>query len=460
MSSHRDFVVQKSALPAKRPDRQPLVLDDEDDDNDRRSDSHETPKKKRKRASAKEKKPKEPRRTVVQRTMAEMRASFAVSGTTSTATTKHPVEQKRDKDDAGESDSTIDLTKDSTSKPVAQSSSSTATTASTSKPDGSRPAINEWPGVVLMARNTSIHSVTCVDPGTRNFALCRVEFCPKIRITHIRVLDLHELARDYERDHPSTKIIDIGSPPTIDAQLFALQAYINAEISLPNGCFNSSMVIVEEQSFDRTMARVEASILAVVNTKMTPIRLNESNTIPRGQVISSRSVKTCYRPLFPDLPPEALAAASEKSIAGRRPFGMGDVHGNRGAERQRQENKRNAIKYGRLMLPQSQIEAVVPAANLTDTDAIRLLRAKSDDLYDTLFMATYFASSYLFFYNKVNQGFTAQETFNSIEAPPQRPHNCWQELFEFCSAIGTPLANMQKLMDVLFASKAKITVTK
>ena len=451
MSSHTDFVVKKRLKKRSAPplSLQPeLVLaDDADDDN---APLHPPPQERpaKKPKKAKPKKAKVARSTVRQRTMNELRASFgtAVSSSTTTASTKTTVKQKSNNDDDGSSDSTIDLTNDLPETTPTTISDAAAVPTATAPTNRAR--VNEWPGVVTMARNTGISSVTTVDPGTRNFAITRLEFLPKMRVTHLRVLDLHELCSDYEDSHPTTKLGDEGTAYTIDALLYVLGEYIRQEISKPNGCFNSSFVIVEEQSFDRNMARVESCVVSVVNSAFGGrFHVNGANNVPRGQIVSSRSVKSCYRLLFPDLPPEAAASAASTS---RRAFGMGDVHGNRIAERQRLENKKNAIKYGKLILAQSRIEDVVPAANLTDRDRKRLLRAKCDDIYDTLFLATYFASSYLFWYNKAKVRTDIEQiTFNAIEAPPQRPHNCWQELFELCAAIGTPQANVQELLDVL-----------
>jgi hypothetical protein len=127
---------------------------------------------------------------------------------------------------------------------------------------------------------------------------------------------------------------------------------------------------------------------------------------------------------------------------------MGDVRGNSAAEEQRLFNKKNAIKHGRLILEQRLFKDVVPAANLTAEDRERVRTAKCDDLYDCLFMALYFGSCYLFHYNKMKT-FSNDEKFVVTAAPPQRPHNCYEELFEVCAAIGTPAHFMQSLVNKL-----------
>ena len=414
---------------------------------------------KRKRSGSVSKSLQKRRSAVAERTMEDIRSSFNVSQkrvavaptSTSTARTgdsKAKVEQKSapinlvDDDDYGDTSSIIDLTQ--VNKPVV-----TEKKKSSKKTKEPRVSVNDWPGLVEMAAATGIHSVTCVDPGTRNFALARVEFHPRIRVTHVRVLDFDVLAHYYEAKY-KVKLKREGAKFTIDAHLVVLQNYIECDIQQENGCFNSSMVLVEEQSMSRDMARVEACVHATVNSMTNAFRLNKANRIPRCQVVSAKSVKSCYRPLFPDL---ADVDDDEEQRLKKKPrakprFGMGDVHGNSAAEQQRLFNKKNAIKYGRLMLAQSRIKDVVPADNLTADDRERVLKAKCDDLYDCLFMALYFGSCYLFHYYKMKT-YSDDEQFVVTAAPPQRPHNCYEEIFELCAAISTPVDCMQDLVDKL-----------
>lgn len=441
MSRHTDFVVESSA------------------DQKTEASSSTTKKKLVRRGS------------IVQRTMEDMRRSFATNGSTSivstttasTASTKPSDDQKpktaraveapsfRDlleasiaaaDADESSSSSTIDLTKDSQSKKKGEPAPKKRKKSS-GEP---RKSVNEWLGVVELARRTRVHSVTCVDPGTRNCAIMRMEFHPQMRITHVHVLDLYEECRAYESRSSNT--LNRGGEYSIDALLFALGQYVEEQARAPDGCFNSSMTLVEEQSFGRDMARVEATIVAVINSVFAPLRLTEQFRVPRGQVFSSRSAKSCYRPFFPDLPASEIAKIGSK---GRRPFGMGDSRGDKIAEAQRLYNKKNAIANGSLILSKDRIAEVVPRANLSDADQTRVMRAKSDDLYDTLFMCLYFASCYLFYYNKILVKSAAGEEvrLSAIAAPPQRLHNCYQEVFELCAAIGTPRDSVQLLVDKL-----------
>jgi len=431
-ANHTDFVAANSSQPP--PPEKP-------------ADAHQ--KRRRRVSQALQKR----RSVVAERTMADIRSSFVVRerpSLLSVTPDSNPylnkkVEQKPPlinltEDDDNDSSSTIDLTRPD--KPLAPP----PPVQKKRKKESSEPrvSINDWPGLTEMAKNTGIWSVTCVDPGTRNFALLRMEFYPTLRITHVRVLDFDVLAIYYQEKY-NVKLKSEGAKFTIDAHLVVLQDYIECDIKKDNGCFNSSMVIVEEQSFDRNMARVEACVQATVNSLTNPLRLNADNRIPRCQVSSSKSIKSCYRPLFPDLSDDE---ERPKKKSRKQPFGMGDVRGNSTAEEQRLFNKKNAIKSGRLMLEQRFIKNVVPAANLTADDRERVLKAKCDDLYDCLFMALYFGSCYLFHYNKMKT-FSNDEKFVVTAAPPQRPHNCYEEIFEVCAAIGTPAHSVQSLVNML-----------
>lgn len=398
--------------------------------------------------SAKTKKARQPRPAGAETALQKRRRNTALSilssyvplvsaSTANASTSKALPEQKRprishDHDD----DDVIDLTASEQPAPVEP----------TAKTPKSRDTVNKWLGLIELARQTGLHSVTTVDPGTRNCALCRVEFYPVIRLTHFRVLDLHVLCSAMEQNDDTT-VLKSSEGYTIDALAYALGAYIKREAASANGCFNSSIVLVEEQSFSRDMARIEQCVLTAVNDALPRRTLNACNKIPVAQLFNSRSKNACYRPFFPSLP-AAEIKPSYKSQKGS--FGMGDAVRDSLSEQQRLYNKKNAIKYGQLILPQTEIERLIPAANLTDYDRSRVLKAKSDDLYDTMFMALYFGSSHLHHYAKIIRA-NSPETICVFESPPQRPLNCWEELFEFCMAIGTPKENVEKLLATLVA---------
>lgn len=447
MSSHKDFVVAKKrrasslAEPASAAATAPAPAPKKRRQRSTK-DGGETALQKRRRSTA---------QSIL--SLFEPTTISSVS-TADTSTSKVPVKQKPlvidddddDDDDIANSDSTIDLTRE---QPAA-AAATTTTMASTADSKQPRVTVNAWLGLIELARQTGLHSVTAVDPGTRNFALCRVEFYPHIRLTHVRVLDLNVLCQAMETAD-DTLVLRSALGYTIDAQAYALGDYIRREALAPNGCFNSSVVLIEEQSFSRDMARIEECVRATVNAVLPRRTLNACNKIPAGQLFSSRSVKSCYRPFFPDIDPSQIKRTYKSSSSSKRTaFGMGDSNRDSAAEQQRLLNKKNAIRFGQLILPQSELERVIPAANLTDFDRSRVLKAKSDDLYDTLFMTLYFGSSHLHHYAKLIRANTA-ETVSAFVSPPQRPLNCWEEVFEFCKAIGTPRENVEQLLAALMA---------
>jgi hypothetical protein len=392
------------------------------------------------------------------RTMESIRSSFVVVA-------REPAAQKSAlapiislvDDDGDASDSTVDLTKNastSSAPPPLPAKQKKRKRGPNDPMPAPRKSLNEWLTVSKLAEATGVHSVTTVDPGTRNFALMRVEFFPVYRITHVRVLDLHELCDEYEETWGCK--LSNGSGHTIDAMMVALQAYIEQETLAPNGCFNSSMTLVEEQSFSREMTRVEQCVHAVVNAFKDPVRVGACS-VPPCQVMSAKSYHSLYRPFFPDFDFTGWAPTK------KRPFGMGDANRNERSEKQRLFNKENSVKYGSLILSQARVHLVLPPANLTEADRKRVLKRKCDDMFDTMWMMLYFASTYLAFYNKKNREFEQgkYEPFLVTAAPLQRPHNCWEEVFELCAALGTPSDNVQKLVDkLLVGSGEKITVEK
>jgi len=323
-----------------------------------------------------------------------------------------------------------------------------------------RATINDWPGIAVVAAGANIRSVTTIDPGTRNLAVMRMEYAPAVRITHARVLDLELVCAGLDELEHTVRLNSANggrAEYSIHTKLYALTRYVERESS-NGGCFDSDMLLVEEQSFDRLMARVEATIVATFQRIKPPVVVldgAEGGTWPAAQIITARSVKACYRPLFPLLKPGAEEPAGLRGGSRRsRPFGMGDVHGNRGSERQRQMHKRAAIKYGSLIIPQERFEAVVPAANFTENDRERLRRRKMDDLYDTLFMCLYFVSTYMFQAYKCRRRGTSRP-MPAFETPPQRPRSCYEEIVEVCAALGTDVDDMRALLEALFGDAGR-----
>lgn len=349
------------------------------------------------------------------------------------------------------------------STPTEQASKKRKRSAPTPREDGLPSSINDWPGAEAVARISGISSVTCVDPGTRNLAIMRMEFAPTIRVTHVHVLDLDLLRQHYQTLEPEVQLVSAtarGSAP-LQSRLYALAKYV-AEQASSGGCFDSTMCLVEEQSFDRVMSRVEATIVTVFNSVKPLVRLldQDGGAIPAGRSVTARTVKTCYRPLFPLLPSESSSAGAAPTSAGsssgarssnnsrRRAFGVGDAHHNRESEKQRREHKKNAIKYGSMIVPQSAFERLVPASNLTAEDVDRLKKRKMDDLYDTLFMCSYFLSTWMFEFYKIRRRGVSRP-LPAHETPSQRSRNRFEELIEICGALGSDRDDVQHLVDVL-----------
>jgi hypothetical protein len=281
---------------------------------------------------------------------------------------------------------------------------------------------NDWPGIAALVKATGVKSVTTVDPGTRNCAVARIEFRPKTCITHAKVIDMDELVKDYEAEHPE---VHLGvSNGVTERRLFVWQAYVRHEM-MRGGCFDSDALLVEDQAhiFDPVMGRVEAVTIALFNAERPAIRATSASVIPSGQLVNSRSVKALYRPLFPPLPGAPTDAE------------------------QRLENKRNAKKYGTLICPQKRLLEIVE--HLTARDRARLSKAQMHDFYDCFFMMGWFVSCFLFNLHKLARDEPNANDVGAFDKPPQRPRNKWQELIEFCFDLGTPAANVEALMTIL-----------
>ena len=340
-----------------------------------------------------------------------------------------------------------------------------------------RETINTWPDVETVANTAGVRSVTCVDPGTRNLAIMRMEYHPRIRITHARAIDLHVLCADYERTNPTVRLrTGREGEYSMQSEMFALREYVRREGAHGSGgCFESDMCLIEEQSFDRLMARVEATIVTAfesvcANPMIVVLPGADGGTIPAAQMVTARSVKACYRPLFPLTQPEKPKRHVRKEDydsddsddsedmearpkAKKRPFGVGNVHASN--DQQRRLHKRQAIKYGSLLVPPEALLRLIPAANLTAYDRERLAKSKMDDIYDTLFMCMYFISTYVFqFYKCRVRGFS--RPLPAFETPPQRPHAAYEELIEIAAAVGTDRDALQQIIDALIGSDAPV----
>ena len=310
-------------------------------------------------------------------------------------------------------------------------------------PPISKAHLNDWPGIQALVAATGIKSVTTNDPGYANNAVMRLQFDGRVRITHAKVINTDELCRDYEAAHPEVRLDGGGSA---EKRLFVWQKFMLEEMR-PGGAFDSDMLLVEDQAhiFDPVVGRFEAVTLALFNASKPPIALTPTSSMVAGQLVTARSIKACYRPLFPK-PDGTVLTEMEANAAAAA---MGNAAEARGKERE--ENKRNAKKYGSLICSQKRLAELV--VNLTERDRARIAKAHAHDLYDTLFMGAYFISTWLFYVYKARRdykpGADTPPPVAAFAKAPQRARNKWQELIELCFDFGTPAANVEALMDTL-----------
>lgn len=322
-------------------------------------------------------------------------------------------------------------------------------------PPVKKASVNDWPGLLVMLEALpDVESFTCVDPGIHNLAITRFIMRPW-RISHAMVIAINdvckqlELAEQHIRLRSNTGEIDpnLERPDySMQAQLYALRRFVEREARVGSGgCFDSTMLMVEEQSFDRLMARVESVITVAFSltrgekSVFTVLPGAVGGTISAAQVVTARSVKTCYAPLFPLVPEKPRPA---------RAFGVGDV---RGSEEQRRANKKAATKYGSLILSPHRMHSVMPS----EYADLLIKRKKVDDFYDTIFMMGYFVSVYLFNIYKIrNRG--VSRAIPAFEVLPQRENRRFEELIEIAAYFQADDIDMRTLLDALFGSDAPI----
>lgn len=303
---------------------------------------------------------------------------------------------------------------------------------------------NAWPGLRALVAGCGVKSITAIDPGTRNLAIMRMAFDDRSRITHAKVIDLDDLCFDYTRAN-ATFHLSTASAPTLEMQLYALTQYVAAETK-PGGAFESDMLIVEDQSFDRVMARVEAAITCAFNLNRPHVRVNGASAIAAGQIIAAQCVKAAYRPLFPLLEGERDDVNGSDNKRARA-FGVGNVRDQRSAA-QRAENKRNARKFGSMIMSRERLLASVE--RLDPRDRARLSRGDLHDIMDVLFMCFYFVSSWMFSLYKFRRDKPADAVYEAFENPSQRKRQSeYQEVVDLCAELGTPAANIEILVDIL-----------
>jgi hypothetical protein len=323
-------------------------------------------------------------------------------------------------------------------------------------PPVKRASVNDWPGVLAMlAELRDFESLTCVDPGTVNLAITRFVMHPEPRVSHAMVIAVDDLCKQLEIEEPhirlrtNTGALDpnLENPDfSMQAQLYALRRFVEREARVGSGgCFDSTMLLVEEQSFDRLMSRVESVISSTFSTVrgdkalFTVLPGAVGGTISAAQVVTASSVKTCYAPLFP------LVETSERP---GRAFGVGDV---RGSDKQRRANKRAVTKFGSLILSPDRMHNVMPSEY-----ADRLIKLKKvDDFYDTIFMMGYFVSAYLFnIYNIRKRG--VSRAMPAFQVLPQRENRRFEELIEIAAFFQIDGIDMNTLLEALFGNNAPI----
>ncbi len=323
--------------------------------------------------------------------------------------------------------------------------------ASKPKPEAKpRVSVNAYVKLAELGARSPIRRAMFIDIGTVNFALLVFDY-RALRITFVRILNLNDICRDYEAAHPTVSLGKKAADPSKtkyseQALALAMEWYTRKESD--GGCFDVDAVIIEKQSFNITMAAVEASIRCAVNAVKPLITILpgvHGTTFPAARSQSASAVKSAYRNLFPSKLSEA-ALAKAKARKPRTDFQASFSRTPVQAALHAQ-NKANAIKWGSLMIPKHRFGELVEPENLTSRDIRRLAQAKADDLYDVLIMLWHFTASTMFQIDKIRRRGKCDRDIPACSTLPMRDGSNCEELVEFCRLFNTPAEDAHKLLE-------------
>lgn len=314
---------------------------------------------------------------------------------------------------------------------------------------------SRWVSVSDMCTAMGIDgNFTGVDIGTVNMGIIQISCIgSSIRILDWKLLNLSELCKKIETDNPQELFATGVGAYGNESHCHCLYKWV-CEQSRNNGIFDSSVVIIEAQSFSREMKAIQTAIhCAVIQSKPAIlVRLNapgldlrEANFVSPAHIVSANSVKTCYSAFFP-----RVTGTSKPSSA----FGMGDAYRNNNGNpddsvgsAQYRANKKNAVKYGAMLISVDKIISTL-GTKITADEAQVLRKKKRDDIYDALWIVLYGIETWLpQIYGRRIRGMGAKNTMYGALA--QRRYRTCDAMFEFAAGIGTSAENVAELRRVL-----------
>lgn len=355
-----------------------------------------------------------------------------------------------------------------------EATASTTTTASTSLPrrGGTSAAetrvltersTTKWTKVREMCREMELDgNFTAVDVGRVNMGIVRIN-CSGSRIVlkDWMLINLDTLAKDTETDNPQKKFRDSAGRYSNEDHCHILYEWV-CQQSRNDRIFDSSVVLIESQSFTREMKALQTAIhLAVVHSKpsimvrlnnpeLGPIGIREANFVSSAVIVSANSVKTCYAAFFPRVT-ETLATTKAKN-PGKKFKAFGHAEANRDPDdnvnnsKQYAQNKKNSVLYGQQLISVDRIIELLP--HMSQSQKTRFRAAKKDDIYDALWIVLFGIESWLpALYGRRDRGYGADSTMYG--ALPQRRYRTCDAMFEFAESVGTPEETIVSFQELL-----------
>ena len=315
----------------------------------------------------------------------------------------------------------------------------------------------KWVPVHEMCRVMQLDGkFTAVDVGRVNMGIIQISCTDKkMTILDWKLCDLNKLCQKFEEENPQELFATGVGAYSNEAHCHCLAKWV-AQQSKNNGIFDSSMVIIEAQSFSKEMAKIQQAIntALILSKPSVMIRINdpelggeylrEANFVSPAQIVSANSVKTCYSAFFPRVTQTQSSYYANNPSKERRAHGMGDFQNdNEVTSTQYKENKKNAVKYGQMLISIDTIIDMV-GAKMTADEKKTFRSKKKDDIYDALWIVLYAIECWLpAAYSRRVRGMGAKNTMYG--AMPQPRYRTFDAMFEFADNVHTSQEGIEGL---------------
>jgi len=330
------------------------------------------------------------------------------------------------------------------------------------------PRGKDWPGVPAIGETTGVQFITAADPGEVHMGVWRFQLYPEFKPTHVKIINLHELATLRNKMEPGVQIahskILKGGEKRYGTRAVnqALIWYMKREMGA-GGLFDSQMLFVESQDFRRDMKGIEMIMLSIFGAARPPVVVHSQpgGARPANQCISANSAKSCYGGMFPsvrgyqagdeyeDMERNGSVASSSR---GRRVHGFGDVKSSASTKLQYESNKRQSKIFGPVVAHVENLRGRM-GADLSDADYNTLrqhiAKRKTDDVYDAMFIGLYAINTHLYQMYRYRKKFI-RKPLSAVTAPPVRAARQFEEVGELMDWSGASDADRKFAMDALF----------